>query len=312
MKTEYYAILYRALGSGDIERRTSRDGSSVELIQNGNILYSDSEKPLGEYRAEYIKAEPHIVIFGAGHVSKALYEMARLMSMEVTVIDEREETANRERFPEAEIICRPYDEFFSSDTRFFRPYYVIMTHGHSYDSKALEWVIRRPAAYIGMIGSRGKVAATYEKMRNKGYTQSELDFVHSPVGMKIGAVTPEEIAVSIMAEIISVFRSVKTAFTISPDYVRSVIGKMGVCARIIEKRGSAPRAVGSELFYSASDDRFYGTVGGGAVEKATEDECRRMWEKGEKTNIIHYNLSAEGDLSMICGGDVDMLFSRVE
>lgn len=312
MRTEYYSILYEALRQGDIERRTSEDGTEVELIQNGKTIYADSDKPLEEYRAEYIKTEPHIVVFGAGHVSKALYDMAQLLAMSVTVIDEREETANIERFPYAEIICRPYEEFFSSDHQFFRPYYVIMTHGHSYDSRALEWVIRRPAAYIGMIGSKGKVSATYQKMLEKGYSQSELDFVHSPIGLKIGAVTPEEIAVSILSEIISVFRSVKTAFTLSPDYVSSVIGKKGVCARIIEKRGSAPRAIGSELFYSASEDRFYGTVGGGAVEKATEDKCREIWKNHEKPQIVHYNLSAKGDLSMICGGDVDMLFSFVE
>ena len=312
MRTEYYSILYKALRDGDIERRTSPDGSKVEIIQDGKTLYTDSEAPLEEYRTEFIKTEPHIVVFGAGHVSKALYDMARLLSMSVTVIDERPETANKNRFPEAEVICRPYEEFFSSDHPFFRPYYVIMTHGHSYDGRALEWVLRRPAAYIGMIGSRGKVAATYQKMLDKGYSQSELDFVHSPIGLKIGAVTPEEIAVSILSEIISVFRSVKTAFTLSPGYVSSVIGKKGVCARIIEKRGSAPRAIGSELFYAADEDRFYGTVGGGAVEKATEDKCREMWNDRKKTEIVHYNLSAKGDLSMICGGDVDMLFSIVE
>lgn len=312
MKTEYYSILYNALRQGDVERRTSMDGSSVEIIQNGNILYSDSPSPIKEYRVEHIKTEPHIVIFGAGHVSKALYESARLLSMEVTVIDERAETANKERFPQAEVICMPYDEFFSSSHSFFRPYFVIMTHGHAYDSKALEWCLTQPSSYIGMIGSKGKVAATYQKMLDKGFTQSELDFVHSPVGLKIGAVTPEEIAISILAEIISVFRSVKTAFTLSPSYIESVIGKKGVCARIIEKTGSAPRAIGSELFYSEREDKFYGTVGGGAVEKATEDECRRLWKNGERNRTIHYNLSAKGDLSMICGGDVDMLFSRVE
>ncbi len=312
MRTEYYSVLYSALREGDIERRTSTDGSSVELIRNGETLYSDSGKPLEEYRSEFIKTEPRIVVFGAGHVSKALYEQARLLNMSFTVIDERKETANKERFPQAEIILRPYEEFFSSDYTFFRPYYVIMTHGHSYDSRALEWVLRRPASYIGMIGSRGKVASTYRKMLDKGYTEAELSFVHSPVGLKIGAVTPEEIAVSILAEIISVFRSVKGAFTISPSYIESVTGKKGVCARIIEKTGSAPRSVGSELFYSPLDDRFYGTVGGGAVEKAAEESCREMWKKKEKCRIIHYNLSAEGDLSMICGGDVDMLFSLVE
>ncbi len=312
MRTEYYSLLYNALKEGDVERRTSADGSSLELVRDGEILYSESGSPLEDYRVDYIKSEPHIVVFGAGHVSKALYETARLLSMSVTVIDEREETANKERFPEAEIIVRPYEEFFSSDCTFFRPYYVIMTHGHAYDAKALEWTLRRPSSYIGMIGSRGKVAATYQKMLDKGFTEDELDRVHSPIGLRIGAVTPEEIAVSIIGEIISVFRSVKNEFTISPSYIESVTGKKGVSARIIEKTGSAPREVGSELFYSPLEDRFYGTVGGGAVEKATEDKCREMWKNREKCRIIHYNLSAEGDLSMICGGNVDMLFSLVE
>ncbi len=312
MRIDYYPVMLKALQNGDIERHTSPDGKYVEVIQNGKTLYSDSPAPLGEYMTEYIKAEPHIVIFGAGHVSKALYEEARLLSMEVTVIDERKETANEERFPDAEIICMPYDEFFASSHSFFRPYFVIMTHGHAYDSKALAWCLGKPSSYIGMIGSKGKVAATYTKMLSEGFTQEQLDYVHSPVGIKIGAVTPEEIAVSILAEIISVFRSVKTAFTISDKYLSAVSGKKGVTARIIKKSGSAPRAIGSELFYSEEEDTFYGTVGGGAVEKAAEDECRRIFKSGEKTRIIHYNLSASGDLSMICGGDVDMLFSRIE
>ncbi len=311
MKIDYYPILLKALQNGDIERRTSKDGNNAQIIQNGTTLYSDGPVE-GEYLTEYIKAEPHIVIFGAGHVSKALYETARLLSMEVTVIDERAETANKERFPQAEVICMPYDKFFSSPSSFFRPYFVIMTHGHSYDSKALEWCLNQPSSYIGMIGSKGKVAATFEKMKEKGFRETQLDYVHAPIGLKIGAVTPEEIAISILGEIISAFRSIKTAFTISDRYLSSVSGKKGVCARIIAKSGSAPRAIGSELFYSDVEDKFYGTVGGGAVEKATEDECRRLSKSSEKCKIIHYNLSSKGDLSMICGGDVDMLFSKVE
>ncbi len=311
MKIDYYPILLKALQSGDVERRTGKDGESVEIIQSGKTLYSDGDIK-GEYLTEYIKAEPHIVVFGAGHVSKALYEAARLLRMEVTVIDEREETANKERFPEAEVICISYDEFFSSSSSFFRPYFVIMTHGHAYDSKALEWCLKQPSSYIGMIGSKAKVAATFEKMREKGFREEDTKYVHAPIGLKIGAVTPEEIAVSILSEIISVFRSIKTAFTISDKYLSDVSGKKGICARIIAKTGSAPRAIGSELFYSALEDKFYGTVGGGAVEKATEDECRKLSESGDKSKIIHFNLSPKGDLSMTCGGDVDMLFSRVE
>ncbi len=312
MKIEYYPILLNALKNDDVERRTSMDGKYVSLIQNSDIIYSDSPFPLEEYREEHIKAEPHIVIFGAGHVAKALYEMARLLRMEVTVIDEREETANRERFEEAEVICMPYDEFFSKPHSFFRPYYVIMTHGHMYDRKALEWCLGEPSSYIGMIGSKGKVARTFEDLRNEGFSEEKLKKVHAPIGLAISAVTPEEIAVSVVAEIISVFRKIKTAFTISDKYLSDVSGKEGICARIIEKSGSAPRSIGSEMFYSPLEDKFYGTVGGGAVEKATEDELRRMWKNNEESRIIHYNLSAKGDLSMICGGDVDMLFSAVK
>ncbi len=312
MKKQYYPVLLEALRKGDIERRTEIDGSRVELLEDGKIIYRETEEPLVQYRTEFIKTEPHIVIFGAGHVSKALYEMARIISAEVTVIDEREEMACRSRFPEAEIIVMNYEEFFTRDRDFFRPYYVIMTHGHEYDSRALEYVLKKPHSYIGMIGSRGKVSATMKKMAEKGYPESLLDSVHAPVGISIGAVTPEEIAVSITAEIISVFRNVKTAFTISPEYIRSVSGKNGVSARIVEKHGSAPRSVGSELFYSADDNSFFGTVGGGAVEKAAEEECRRIWKDRTPYTTVHYNLSSDGDLAMICGGDVDILFSRVE
>lgn len=311
MKIEYYPVLLNALKNGDVVRRTTEDGKYVSLYQNEDVIYTDSPKE-DYYYEEYIKAEPHIVIFGAGHVSKALYEMARLLRMEVTVIDERKETANKERFGEAEVICMPYDEFFSQSRSFFRPYFVIMTHGHAYDRKALEWCLSQPSSYIGMIGSKGKVAKTFETMISEGYKEEDLKSVHAPIGVSIGAVTPEEIAVSILAEIISVFRKVKTAFTISDKYLSEVSGKKGICARIIEKSGSAPRAVGSELFYSAGEDKFYGTVGGGAVEKAAEDESRRMWKNNEDCKIIHYNLSAKGDLSMICGGDVTMLFSTVK
>lgn len=312
MKIEYYPILLNALKNGDVVRRTTKDGKYVSLIQDGSTIYADSPQENDYYYEEYIKAEPHIVIFGAGHVSKALYEMARLLRMEVTVIDERKETANKERFGEAEVICMPYSEFFSRSHEFFRPYFVIMTHGHAYDKEALKWSLARPSSYIGMIGSKGKVASTFSSLLTEGYTEAQLKNVHAPIGVSIGAVTPEEIAVSILAEIISVFRKVKTAFTISDKYLSDISGKKGICARIIEKSGSAPRSIGSELFYSAEEDKFYGTVGGGAVEKETEDESRRMWKDNIESRIIHYNLSAKGDLSMICGGDVSILFSRVK
>ena len=285
----------------------------MALFQNGEEKYKEGD---GDWEnpdlIENIKPEPHLVIFGAGHVSKAIAEIAHVLEMKVTVIDEREEVLNRDRFNHGEeLILEPYSSFLSKESPFFRPYYIIVTHGHTYDRACLEWCLRSNYAYLGMIGSKGKVTTTFSLLKENGFTEEDLKNVHAPIGLSIGAVTPEEIAISILSEIISIFRSTKNTITLDPSYLEKSKLNQGISARIVEKRGSAPRAVGSEIFISTSGE-VYGTVGGGRVEKETIEEARRMMNSGEKSKLKHYNLSAKGDLNMICGGDVSMLFSCVE
>ena len=162
----------------------------------------------------------------------------------------------------------------------------------------------------GFTPSECKVAKTFAALEEEGISEDLLSTVHAPIGLPIGAVTPEEIAISILSEIIQVFRETKYSVTLDPQYLKKASGDQGVAARIIEKSGSAPRAVGSEIFISRSGE-VYGTVGGGKVEKETIDEARRMLEDGSGEKVIHYNLSAASDLGMICGGDVTILFTRV-
>lgn len=313
MRSSFYSELYSLLEKGDIIRRTDLESGSVELEMDGRIVARDGEIGSGDsIITETIKPEPHLVIFGAGHVSKAIAEMAHLLSMKVTIIDERKEMANSERFHNGEeIVCMPYNDFFASSRTFFRPYFIIVTHGHAYDRAALEWCLGQSYAYIGMIGSKGKVLTTFKALEEKGWSEEKLSSVHAPIGLSIGAVTPEEIAVSILSEIIGVFRETKYSVTLDPEYLKSVMGKKGIAARIVEKRGSAPRAVGSELFVTENGE-VYGTVGGGKVELETIEEARRMLSTSKTHSVIHYNLSAKGDLGMICGGDVTMLFTKVE
>ena len=154
------------------------------------------------------------------------------------------------------------------------------------------------------------MAKTFAALEEEGISEDLLSTVHAPIGLPIGAVTPEEIAISILSEIIQVFRETKYSVTLDPQYLKKASGDQGIAARIIEKSGSAPRAVGSEIFISRSGE-VYGTVGGGKVEKETIDEARRMLEDGSGEKVIHYNLSAASDLGMICGGDVTILFTRV-
>ena len=157
---------------------------------------------------EPILTPPRLYLFGGGHVSLPLAKMGKLIGFEIAVIDDRAEFANADRFPGAEILFA--DDFTKAFPRLKidkSSYLVIITRGHQHDELVLEWAVTTPAKYIGMIGSQTKVKAIFSHLLKKGISQEELDRVHTPIGLEIGAQTPEEIAVSILAEIIKVRRS---------------------------------------------------------------------------------------------------------
>jgi xanthine dehydrogenase accessory factor len=145
-----------------------------------------------------------LYIFGAGHVAYNLYKVATIAGFEVTVIDDRESYANQERFPEArEVIA---DDFDLVTARLHVPesaYIVIVTRGHRDDMRVLRWAVNANARYLGMIGSKRKTIAIYKELEKEGIPAAKFAEVHAPVGLEIGAVTPEEIAVAIVAEMIA-------------------------------------------------------------------------------------------------------------
>jgi xanthine dehydrogenase accessory factor len=151
-----------------------------------------------------------LYIFGAGHVSTSLYRVAKDAGFEVTVVDDREVYANRERFPEAqEVIAEDFDRAMSRIEPSQSAYLVIVTRGHRDDMRVLRWAVQTKARYIGMIGSKRKTIAIFRELREEGLPASLFERVHAPIGLDIGAVTPEEIAVSITAELIAVRRNVE-------------------------------------------------------------------------------------------------------
>ena len=308
---EFYRTFLLALETGDLERKTNFETGEQAIYHNGQFLLGSQGKPVEEASlVEHIKPEPHLFIFGAGHVSKALYDLAVLQDMKVTVADERIEVCNEQRFPLANRILLPYTDMLQTQFDVVSPYFVIVTHGHCYDSQCLEYALNHQCSYIGMIGSEGKVAATMEKMLAKGYTQEQLDKVCSPIGIKIGAVTPEEIAISIMAEIISYFRSDKNLVTVDPNLVRVMASGHGVDVRIVEKHGSAPRSVGSQMFVS-EDGKLYGTIGGGAIENRSIELAKQMLKDNLSYHLEQFTLDASSDLGMICGGNAKVIFTLI-
>ena len=151
-----------------------------------------------------------LYIFGAGHVSVNLYKVARNAGFDVTVVDDREAYANRERFPEAkEVIAEDFDRAMARLAPNESAYLVIVTRGHRDDMRVLRWAVQTAARYIGMIGSKRKAIAIFRELTKEGLSADLFERVHAPVGLDIGAITPEEIAVAITAELIAARRRVE-------------------------------------------------------------------------------------------------------
>jgi len=164
-----------------------------------------------EVYVEPILPQPMLYIFGAGHVSTALARAAQLAGFAIGVVDDRETFANAERFPMAQEIYASYAEAFGKLRPHAATYLVIVTRGHKDDMDVLRWAVKTEARYIGMIGSRRKVLSVYHALKKEGVPAEKFARVFAPVGLEIGALTPEEIAVSIAAELIAVRRNADSA-----------------------------------------------------------------------------------------------------
>jgi len=159
---------------------------------------------------DILQPKEELLIFGAGHVAVCVSKLAKMLGFKVAVIDDREEFANQDRFPEAdEIIVEDLEKALNHIKITSSTYIIIVTRGHLQDQDVLASVIKSEAAYIGMIGSRKKNATVFQRLVEQGISKEELDKVHAPIGININAQIPEEIAVSIVAEIIQVRRGKK-------------------------------------------------------------------------------------------------------
>ncbi|HEY1648473.1 MAG TPA: XdhC/CoxI family protein [Terracidiphilus sp.] len=161
---------------------------------------------------EPVLPAPSLYLFGAGHVALELFKAAKNAGFDVIVADDRDLYANAERFPGArQIIARDFDEAIAELAPNESSYIVIATRGHRDDMRVLRWAVQTRARYIGMIGSRRKAITVARELTAEGLNPELFERVHSPVGLDIGAITPEEIAVSIVAELIAVRRHAESA-----------------------------------------------------------------------------------------------------
>lgn len=276
------------------------DGSLYQRVI-ASVLQNGGDVSL--IREEWFCPQPKLIICGGGHVAREVALFASHLDFYTKVIDDRADLVTRERFSTAnEVIFDSYDnlgQYLETDAC-----YVVVTPYHKADYQCVTTILPTQYRYLGMIGSRNKVANTAERLRLDGFTEEQIDKIFAPIGLPIKAVTPAEIAISILGQIIQEKNKTHSA-SIGTELLESQTH--GVLCIITEKHGSAPRGVGSMMLVEA--EKVLGSIGGGEAELLAIEQART----NPGFTVRRYTLTnAQSDgLDMICGGSIHVMFIPV-
>lgn len=273
------------------------------LYQRAVAQLMRAGKDVSILKEEWFAAQPELLICGAGHISCELVKMASCLDFHIKVIDDRDMFVTEERFPAAdERIC----DSFENLKQYVEPnaYCVVVTRGHKDDYSCVKTILSVPHQYLGMIGSKKKVATVFENLRQEGVEEEKIKSIFAPIGLDIKAATPAEIAVSILAEIIAE-KNKDCRASVSKELLENKT--FGILCIIVEKTGSTPRGVGSMMLVTESE--IIDSIGGGAIEFAVIEEARHCSEVMMKEYQLDNEKSRE--LGMVCGGTNKVLFIPV-
>lgn len=345
----FYTELKKALetSEGDIWAETVLTGTSAGekrlLNRPGNSAQGSGERVF----CERISRTPKLIVCGAGHVSMPIIRMGKMLGFTVTVIEDRPKFADNARAAGADrVLCESFGQGLSRIRGDSDSWFIIVTRGHRYDQECLGAVLGKKYAYVGMMGSRRRVAIVKDQLEKSGISRAALDGVHTPIGLKIGAETPEEIAVSVMAEIIEVKSAKNKAdgacaggysqemlaaiFEDEPCAEPEAISdaepvdlgvstgagaekRRKVLATIVSRRGSAPRSAGTKMLIF-EDGSTVDTIGGGCVESEIMQKALLMMRAGKpffQMCKVDMTMDAAEDEGMVCGGVVEVMLERV-
>jgi xanthine dehydrogenase accessory factor len=277
---------------------------------HGELIESNA----GQVFCERVKPLPRLCICGGGHISLPLSQIGVLLGFSVTVIDDREEFANSERFPHAdEVLC---GDFLSCIGRFQggeNDYFVVVTRGHAHDRHCLEQILPGPYVYCGMIGSRTKNQIVFDYMLQHGFSEEQIKSVYAPIGLMLGGQTPAEIAVDIAAQLVQVRAAHGSDSAWDRTLIKAIteLDRPSALAVIIRRSGSTPRGPGSRMLVY-SDGSIVGSVGGGSSEGEAIVYAKQVIKSGE-SGLYHCvmtskNAALEG---LICGGELDIFIERI-
>ena len=278
----------------------------------------------GAERVRVFVPEQRLILLGGGHVSLALAKMADMLDFAVTVIDDRPEFANHQRFPMADrVICAGFTESIGELGLRENDYVCVLTRGHRWDEECVRAILDSPRlpSYIGVISSRRRAEGLRQVLIDSGYTRSAVESIHAPIGLSIGAVTPAEIAVSICAQLIGhrsrispkLGENAMAQCNTDYDALRFLAGSDEPRAMllVLSSTGSTPVKSGAMMAVNAMG-KGRGTIGGGCGEAAAVNKARRVIGTGQ-SKTVEFDMSAEvaaGD-GMVCGGVMRVLIEDI-
>jgi xanthine dehydrogenase accessory factor len=303
-------------------KETVQDKEAILSAQDiREVLLSGSPKYFTRddisFFAEPFYKKERVIIFGGGHVAIPLVKFAKLVGFYVVVVDDRRQFAYPERFPEAdEVLCGSFSECIQELHPGKSDYNIIITRGHKHDSLCIRELMRyEESIYTGLIGSRRRTTIVLHNLAEEGYDNNRLQRICTPIGLPIGAVTTEEIGISIMAEIIQRKRlesndNMAVNRSDGDDRVLQYLGQMNrpcCLITIMQTTGSVPRKAGAKMLVF-DDTSLFGSIGGGCVEADVIRKGVKMIGTGQY-EVVSVNLDNEAAMEegMVCGGKMVLL-----
>ncbi len=296
--------------------------SILEIVARGEAATLTRVVDGTSYRRRFVPRE-RLILLGGGHVSHALARLAATLDYAVTVVDDRPMFANCERFPEAErVVCDEFEHAIRALSIRPTDYVCILTRGHRWDGECLRALLAgTEPTYLGMIGSKRRVTGLLGALREEGFDAGRIERIHAPIGLMIGAVTPEEIAVSIAAQLIE-HRHTLPAVTddaalfqtnTDMEMLRFLAGeaeKKAFCL-VLETRGSTPVKSGAAMAVDAAG-RGYGTVGGGCGEAEVMRRARALLRTGGSDTVeVDMTDDAAAEDGLTCGGTMRVYIESI-
>ena len=281
-------------------------GLAAEVRESGTGIF-ETEDGIRIF-TEVLGRQKKLIVCGCGHVGLFLIRLGKMLGFSVTAMDDRPLFAGKAKEAGADcVIAEPFEEALSKIDSDRDTFFAVLTRGHRYDLECLRVILNKSYAYLGMVGSRSRSARVRSLLAEEGYPEEKVGALYSPIGLKIGAETPAEIAVAIMGEIIDV----KSRLGSNPSFSKELLAAVGepvkkVMAVIVKRQGSAPRTLGTRMAI-LEDGRCVGTIGGGCAEAEVIRRALLMMRQETETvcevGVDMLPNEAEED-GMVCGGRI--------